>query len=404
MLAAGEAAPTAGLAPHLGDLLAWPGADFAAAAAAFVGAPRLEVVSSGAAALRIAFACLKQRSGRREVIVPGYTCPLVVSAAAAEGLACVACDLEPDSFELDADVLARLITPATLCVVPTHYFGVLTDVQRVRRIVEATDPAVAIVEDAAQAFGGRWHATSAGRAGDIGVYSFGVGKGVTLFEGGGLVARDGGLMDDITGAVSRLARLSPLAEASAAARLVGYHLLYNPLGLAVAYGWPRRRALQHGDDIAAAGDNLGNDIPLGTVGRWRLSVAAAALPRLAAHLTRSRAVMAEMVRRLAHVRELRVHAPPPGVEPTALSMFVTIPRTAIDADLLTDLWKSRHGAGKMFARAIGDYPHLARHMRAASTPRARDLAARTITLSTSERLNGAPWHAISAIVDAFAGR
>ena len=58
----------------------------------------------------------------------------------------------------------------------------------------------------------------------------------------------------------------------------------------------------------------------------------------------------------------------------------------------------------MFARAIGDYPFLAPFLRSNPTPRAADLAARTITLTTSELLNGAPWGAIEMLAGSLRAR
>ncbi len=46
----------------------------------------------------------------------------------------------------------------------------------------------------------------------------------------------------------------------------------------------------------------------------------------------------------------------------------------------------RLGVSKLFARAIGDYPGIASLMTPSPTPNARDLAARTLTVSTSPYL------------------
>lgn len=55
----------------------------------------------------------------------------------------------------------------------------------------------------------------------------------------------------------------------------------------------------------------------------------------------------------------------------------------------------------MFARAIGDYPFLVPHLRPEPTPVAADFAARTITLTTSELLSGAPWGAMNMLAHAL---
>ena len=238
----GEIAPTAGFAPRWRDLVApHHGPTLEQALCAQLGLPDIEIVGSGTAGLLIAFAYLKGRSQRRRtVIVPGYTCPLVVIAAAAAGLQTIACDTVTGGFELDADHLARLVDNETLAVVPTHYGGALTDIARVRAIATSASREVAIIEDAAQAFGATWQGRSVGLAGDIGVFSFGAGKGFTIYEGGGLVARDAEIMAGLRQVATELRSGSALGEAWRALLLIGYHAAYNPLGLRGVYGAPKR--------------------------------------------------------------------------------------------------------------------------------------------------------------------
>jgi perosamine synthetase len=132
------------------------------------------MVGTGTAAIRIALADLgRQAPRRRNVIIPAYTCPLIVSAVAAAGLRAVACDTVAGGIEVDPRHLARLVDATRLAVLPTHCGGVLTDVGRVRAVAAAIAPEVAILEDAARAFGATRHGRSVGRSGDIGMFSFG---------------------------------------------------------------------------------------------------------------------------------------------------------------------------------------------------------------------------------------
>ena len=381
----GEIAPTSGLPPRWRDLLSPArGLTLEQAICERYGFDGIEIVASGTAALAIAFTYLKQHShGRDVVIVPGYTCPLVVLAVHAAGLRAVACDTVAGGFDLDPGHLAQLLNDRTLAVVPTHYGGALTDVDEVIRIVHAASRDIAIVEDAAQAFGATRHGQSAGRAGDIGVFSFGAGKGFTIYEGGALVARDLETLQGLRNAASRMTRTARLGEIGRGVMLAGYHLVYNPLGLRAAYGVPKRRALARDDEIGAAGDRFSPDVAITHVGDRRKAVGRAALPRLGPHLEQNRARFVSIAERLRELPGVKVHIPRPGEQPTATFLFATLSERAERAATIRALWRSRLGVAKLFTRAIGDYPDMKPLLIPSQTPNARALAAGTITISTA---------------------
>ena len=390
----GERPPTAGLPPRFADLAVRGREDdrLEQAIARTTGAAGALLLSSGSACLVVAFEHLKKSSGRRTVIIPAYTCPLVVLAAEQAGLKVVACDMAPGRFDLDLEHLSRLIGSDTLCVVPTHYGGWLTDVAAVRAVTARRDPAIAIVEDAAQAFGATWDGRSVGLAGDIGVFSFAAGKGLTLFEGGALIAASADLMQALRATSRSVARPDPRDEALMTIMLAGYHLVYNPLGMRVAYGAPTRSALARGDDIAAARDHFEGPILVHPVGRWRRAVGLQAMPRLAAHLAAARGGFDRLAAAISTLVPacpgLVVHTPLPTARPSATFLMVTLPDTAKTAGIITRLWRARLGVSKLFTRAIADYPYLAGQLLASDTPNARHLAACTIIVSTAGR-----WHA-----------
>ena len=382
----GEAPPTAGLPPRLSDLLGGGrhGA-FQERIAEFIGAPSVVLTSTGTAALVLALDYLKQRSGRRRVIVPAYTCPLVVLAAAHVGLEVAVCDTIPSGLDLDLDHLGRLIGSETLAVIATQYGGALTDVAGLRAFVRTLSPDIAIIEDAAQGFGARSLGASVGLAGDIGMFSFGAGKGFTIFQGGCLASSSAGTMDGLLRLSKQRAAPVSLPELWLSAQLIGYHVLYNPIGLRLVYGMPRRHWLRKGDEIAAVGDLFPDDIELHEVGRWRQNVGRRALPRLPAHLRATRARFIQLADRFSAVPGVTVLTPGPEAEPTCLFLFVTLPTAERCRQALARLWRSRLGVTKLFAHAIGDYAYLSDKLIPGETPNARDFAARTLTVTTS------PW-------------
>src|SRR5437763_4792432 len=155
-----EIPPTAGLPLEWRDFVR-ARRPFESALAEMLEVPEAQVECSGTAALIVALTALRTLSSRRRVIVPAYTCPLVVLAITHCGLQPVACDVRANGFDLAPEQLQALCDDDTLAVLPTHLGGRLADVAAAATIARAAGAWV--IEDAAQALG----ATSVGLRGDI---------------------------------------------------------------------------------------------------------------------------------------------------------------------------------------------------------------------------------------------
>jgi len=353
---------------------------------------------SGTAALVLALSALKRISARREVIVPAYTCPLLAIAVAHCGLDLRVCDTRPGHFEMDPDALAALCGRDTLAVVPAHLGGRLADLGAPLRLARAAGAWV--IEDAAQALGAR-HAdgTPAGAAGDLGILSLAAGKGLSIFEGGALIAHDPALRAGIAGLAPRLLPRSPAWELRRCAELIGYALFYGPRGLRWVYGRPLRRALRRGDAVAAAQDGFPLDIPLHRVSAWRQNIGARAAERLPAFLdaARQRALArSAQLRGIEGVQVLGDRRGERGTWPTLTLLFAD--PAARDA-ALARLWGAGLGVSWPFVRALPDYAYLRDIVPAVPTPNAADFAARVLAIGNSEWLDDAAFARIAAVVD-----
>ena len=143
------------------------------------------LTSSGKSGLTLILRALKGLTGRRQVVIPAYTCFSVPAAVIRAGLDVRICDIDPTTFDFDYGCLEKTITRQTLCVVPTHLFGMPSDVTRIARLCDKDD--VFVVEDAAQAMGGRSHGRLLGTIGDAGFFSLDRGKTITCGSGGIIV-------------------------------------------------------------------------------------------------------------------------------------------------------------------------------------------------------------------------
>jgi len=403
--------PTAGLPLRAADWL--PGAPgFEEALARFLGVEAVQIACSGTAAFVATLEALHRRSpGRDGVIVPAYTCPLMALAVAHCGLRLLPCDLLPASLDLDPAALERLCDGRTLAVVPTHLAGRVTDVASARRIAHAAGAWV--IEDAAQALGATVGGQTVGLQGDVGFFSLAVGKGLSIFEGGVLVARRPELHAEIG---TRLAAQrggwlhDRLWDGRRTLELLGYTALYRPSTLDWVYGRPLRRALARRDWIEAAGDDFDASIPLHPVGRWRRGVGARALARLPDFLAATEAQAQRRLKQLDAIPGLTLirdsvqggtaaeAGAPRGTWPVLLALM---PSGAARDALLDAQWGEGSGLALPFVHALPDYTRYAPAvpaMAAGEIPRARDLAARLFSISNSPWLDDARFaHLLTAI-------
>jgi len=142
-------------------------------------------VSSGTAALKLTLSSLAALSTRTDVVLPAYTCFSVPAAVLSAGLRPVLCDIDATTFDFDHAELERVLTPATLCVVAHHLFGMTSNIERTRALCRARN--ILVIEDAAQALDVRGTGRAHGTVGDVGIFSFGRGKNVTCGSGGVIV-------------------------------------------------------------------------------------------------------------------------------------------------------------------------------------------------------------------------
>lgn len=155
----------------------------------YLGARHLFYLSSGRAALWLILKTLSGISpGRKEVVLPAYTCPAVASAVLKVGLNPILCDNNLFDFGFSIKGLQEKVGKNTLAVSVVHLFGYPANINEVKELCK--EHSVFVIEDAAQAFGNSLLDSSEkklGLLGDAGFFSFGRGKPVSLMHGGLLV-------------------------------------------------------------------------------------------------------------------------------------------------------------------------------------------------------------------------
>ncbi|GLF94271.1 DegT/DnrJ/EryC1/StrS family aminotransferase [Streptomyces yaizuensis] len=159
---------------------------FERAVADLLGVPDVVAVASGTAALHMALAVANIGPGD-EVIVPSMTFCATVQAIRACGARARFAEVSPDTLCITGRDVMDTLTPSTRAVVPVLYGGRAADLSDIHETL--ADRGIAIVEDAAHAFGSRYGGGRVGAAGLLTCFSFGPIKNVTCGQGGALVPR-----------------------------------------------------------------------------------------------------------------------------------------------------------------------------------------------------------------------
>lgn len=170
--------------------------------AAFCETSKAVCLNSATACLEMSLRVLGIGPGD-EVITSAYTYTASASVVCHIGAKLVLVDTQKDSFEMDYDKLADAINEKTKAVIPVDLAGIPCDYDRIFDIANSkkalfspkTDiqkaiGRVAIVADAAHAFGARWHGKMVGSIADFTSFSFHAVKNFTTAEGGALTWRD----------------------------------------------------------------------------------------------------------------------------------------------------------------------------------------------------------------------
>ncbi len=152
--------------------------------AAYLGVSHALGVSSGTDALLAALMALQIGPGD-EVITPTFSFFATAGCVVRVGARPVFVDIEPATYNLDLDAVARAITPRTKAIMPVHLYGQAVDMAPLMALAEAHG--LTIIEDAAQAIGATDRGRAVGGLGTIGCFSFYPTKNLGAFGDGGLV-------------------------------------------------------------------------------------------------------------------------------------------------------------------------------------------------------------------------
>ena len=156
----------------------------------YLGAEHIELLVNGHMALEMTLQAMDFPKGG-EVITTPFTFASTTHAIVRNGLTPVFCDIDPDTYTIDAGKIAELITPKTVAILPVHVYGNICDIDAINAI--ANEHGLSVVYDAAHAFGETYAGVGAACFGDASCFSFHATKVFHTVEGGAVAYRDSSL-------------------------------------------------------------------------------------------------------------------------------------------------------------------------------------------------------------------
>jgi len=172
---------------HSGKVNYWTGEEgrlFEREFAAFCGCQFAVAVANGTVALECALRALGIGQGD-EVITTSRTFVASASCAAMLGARPVFADVDPESQNITAKSIERVLSPLTKAIVAVHLAGWPCEMDSILDL--AREHNLKVVEDCAQAHGATYKGRTVGSIGDVGAFSFCQDKIMTTAGEGGMV-------------------------------------------------------------------------------------------------------------------------------------------------------------------------------------------------------------------------
>ncbi len=325
---------------------------FEQALADYVGTPHAVTVSSGTAALHLAFLAAGVAAGD-EVIVPACTFVASASAARYVGAEPVLCDVRgPLDFNIDPADVARRITPRTRAVVAVHFCGYPADVDVLRALCD--EHGLVLIEDCAQAIGATLDGTGrqVGTVGELGCFSFFSKKQLCVGEGGMVTSADEELADRV--------------------RLLRSHAMTSST-------WDRHRGHDPAYDVVDIGFNFRMDEPRAALGLSRLT-------RLEQGIAARRAIVRSYREHLADVPGIELAFTEQDVERSSHFVFPVLLADRQARDRFRVVLKD-NGIQTTWYPALHTFSEYRRFAPPDGLPRALEVADRHCALPLSPTMN-----------------
>ncbi len=160
--------------------------------AEYIGTKYATVTTNGTTALFTALDAMGVGPGD-EVITTPFTFIASANTITQLGAIPVFVDIDPETYNIDPDLIEKAITDKTKAIMPVHIFGNPADMKRIMEIAESHD--LFVLEDACQAHGATIDGKKVGSFGHAASFSFYATKNMMTGEGGIITTNDEELIE-----------------------------------------------------------------------------------------------------------------------------------------------------------------------------------------------------------------
>jgi dTDP-4-amino-4,6-dideoxygalactose transaminase len=153
-------------------------------------------VNSGTDALKLSLLAAGVEKGN-EVITVANTAIPTVTAICSTGAIPVFCDVNPETWLMEPELIESCITGKTRAIIPVHLYGAACDMAPILSIAEKYR--LMVIEDVAQATGAEYGENKCGTIADFGAFSFYPSKNLgACGDGGAIFVRSSDKKDVLT--------------------------------------------------------------------------------------------------------------------------------------------------------------------------------------------------------------
>ena len=171
----------------------------------YIGTKYVTLVNMGRTAELVALEALEFSKGD-EIIMPSYNYPIVPTVVKMLGLKPVFVDVDPDTFNIDTNLIEKAITSKTKAIFVTHMCGQPCQMEEIIRI--KNKHGLKLIEDAVHALGAEYNNKKVGTFGDISYFSFYTGKTMTTFMGAAICTNNKSISEKVKRIVEGYKKLS----------------------------------------------------------------------------------------------------------------------------------------------------------------------------------------------------
>lgn len=166
-----------------------------------------------------------------EIVVPAYSCIVVINSIIYAGGKPVYVDIEAETFNIDITKIEEKITPKTKALYAQHTFGLMCDIEAIQRIASKYN--LPVIEDCCLALGSEIKGKKAGTLGTVAYFSSDHSKVISTSSGGMVVTND----DLLAKRISEIYRRVPFCNKKTISKMLFTFIAEDVLRRPSIYFW-----------------------------------------------------------------------------------------------------------------------------------------------------------------------